>query len=48
MQLGGKPPQLIDQVRDGIVDVVWTLPGYTAGRYPGHLRLRTAIHGNKR
>lgn len=34
MQLGGKPPQLIDQVRDGIVDVVWTLPGYTAGRYP--------------
>jgi TRAP-type C4-dicarboxylate transport system substrate-binding protein len=34
MQLGGKPPQLIDQVRDGVVDVVWTLPSYTAGRFP--------------
>ena len=34
MQLGGKPPQLMDQVRDGVADVIWTLPGYTAGRYP--------------
>lgn len=34
MQLGGKPPQLMDQVRDGVADIVWTLPGYTAGRYP--------------
>jgi TRAP-type C4-dicarboxylate transport system substrate-binding protein len=34
MQLGGRPPQLIDQVRDGIVDVVWTLPSYTPGRFP--------------
>ena len=34
MQLGGKPPQLYDQVRDGVADVVWTLPGYTAGRFP--------------
>ncbi|MEY4749724.1 MAG: hypothetical protein RIQ60_1938 [Pseudomonadota bacterium] len=34
MQLGGTPPQLIDQVKDGVVDIVWTLPGYTAGRYP--------------
>lgn len=34
MQLGGKPPQLVDQVKDGIVDIVWTLPGYTAGRFP--------------
>ncbi|HSR71462.1 MAG TPA: TRAP transporter substrate-binding protein [Kiloniellales bacterium] len=34
MQLGGKPPQLIDQVRDGVVDIVWTLPGYTPGRFP--------------
>jgi TRAP-type C4-dicarboxylate transport system substrate-binding protein len=34
MQLGGTPPQLIDQVRDGIADLVWTLPGYTAGRFP--------------
>ncbi len=33
MQLGGKPPQLVDQVRDGVVDIIWTLPGYTAGRF---------------
>ena len=33
MQLGGKPQQLIDQVRDGVVDIVWTLPGYTPGRF---------------
>ncbi|MBP6901466.1 MAG: TRAP transporter substrate-binding protein [Burkholderiaceae bacterium] len=34
MQLGGTPPQLISQVKDGVADVVWTLPGYTAGRFP--------------
>ena len=34
MQLGGKPPQLYDQVRDGVADVVWTLPSYTPGRFP--------------
>lgn len=34
MQLGGTPPQLVDQVRDGLVDVIWTLPGYTPGRFP--------------
>lgn len=34
MQLGGKPPQLIDQARDGVVDIVWALPSYTPGRYP--------------
>lgn len=34
MQLGGSPPQLYDQVKDGVVDVVWTLPGYTPGRFP--------------
>lgn len=34
MQMGGKPPQLYDQVRDGVADVVWTLPGYTPGRFP--------------
>ena len=33
MQLGGKPPQLFDQVRDGVVDVVWTVAGYTPGRF---------------
>lgn len=34
MQLGGKAPQLFDQVRDGVVDLAWTLPGYTPGRFP--------------
>ncbi len=34
MQLGGTPPQLYDQVRDGVVDLVWTLPGSTPGRFP--------------
>lgn len=34
MQLGGAPPQLVDQVKDGVVDIVWTLPGYTPGRFP--------------
>ena len=34
MQLGGTPPQLIDQAKDGVADIVWTLPGYTAGRFP--------------
>lgn len=34
MQLGGTPAQLIDQVIDGVADIVWTLPGYTAGRFP--------------
>lgn len=34
MQLGGTPPQLFNQARDGVADIVWTLPGYTAGRFP--------------
>lgn len=34
MQLGGAPPQLFDQAKDGVVDIVWTLPGYTANRFP--------------
>lgn len=34
MQLGGTPAQLIDQAKDGVADVVFTLPGYTAGRFP--------------
>jgi len=34
MQLGGTPAQLFDQARDGVVDVVWTLLGYSAGRFP--------------
>lgn len=34
MQLGGKPPELIDQAIDGVADVVWTVVGYTPGRFP--------------
>jgi TRAP-type C4-dicarboxylate transport system substrate-binding protein len=34
MQLGGAPPQLFDQARDGVADIVWTLPGNTPGRFP--------------
>jgi len=34
MQLGGAPNQLFDQARDGVADIVWTLPGYTPGRFP--------------
>lgn len=34
MQLGGTPPQLLNQARDGVADIVWTLPGYTPGRFP--------------
>ena len=34
MQLGGKPPELMDQAVDGIADIVWTVVGYTPGRFP--------------
>ncbi|MEM9063358.1 MAG: TRAP transporter substrate-binding protein [Pseudomonadota bacterium] len=35
MQLGGKPPALYDQARDGVVDITWAIPAYTPGRFPG-------------
>ena len=34
MQLGGAPPELMDQAVDGIADIVWTVVGYTPGRFP--------------
>jgi TRAP-type C4-dicarboxylate transport system substrate-binding protein len=34
MQLGGVPPELVSQVEDGIADVIWTVVGYTPGRFP--------------
>jgi len=34
MTLGGRPPELIQQVRDGVVDLVWTVNGYTPGLFP--------------
>ena len=33
MQLGGTPPQLYDQARDGVADITWTVLGYTPGRF---------------
>jgi TRAP-type C4-dicarboxylate transport system substrate-binding protein len=34
MSLGGKPPELYRQVRDGAADLAWTLIGYTPGVFP--------------
>ncbi len=34
MSMGGRPPELYRQVRDGFADIVWTLPGYTPGVFP--------------
>ena len=33
MQLGGTPAQLFDQAKDGVVDIVWAIPSYQAGRF---------------
>ncbi|MGI9390081.1 MAG: TRAP transporter substrate-binding protein [Boseongicola sp.] len=34
MTLGGKPPQLPRQVRDGVVDLAWIVNAYAAGAFP--------------
>ncbi len=34
MSMGGKPPELYRQVRDGSADIVWTVIGYTPGVFP--------------
>ena len=34
MQLGGSPPSLYGQARDGVVDIIWTVLGYTPGLFP--------------
>ena len=34
MQLGGKPPELFRQAQEGVVDLVFTLPGYTSAALP--------------
>lgn len=34
MSLGGAPPQLFRQVADGVVDIVWTVNGYSPGLFP--------------
>ncbi len=33
MTLGGRPSQLVTQVRDGVVDLIWTANGYTPGLF---------------
>ncbi len=34
MSLGGSPPELYDQISDGVIDIAWTVVGYTPGRFP--------------
>lgn len=34
MTLGGKPPQLPRQVRDGVVDMAWMVNAYAGGSFP--------------
>jgi TRAP-type C4-dicarboxylate transport system substrate-binding protein len=34
MTLGGKPSELYKQARDGVVDIIWTVAGYTPGVFP--------------
>ncbi len=34
LQLGGKPPELFRQTVDGVVDLAFTLPGYTSPAFP--------------
>jgi TRAP-type C4-dicarboxylate transport system substrate-binding protein len=34
MAMGGSPPELYNQVRDGAADIVWTVLGYTPGVFP--------------
>ncbi|CUJ97016.1 Neu5Ac-binding protein [Ruegeria denitrificans] len=34
MTLGGKPPQLPRQARDGVVDMVWMVNAYASGAFP--------------
>lgn len=34
LALGGTPQQLYSQAKDGVVDIIWTIAGYTPGRFP--------------
>ena len=43
MQLGGTPPQLYDQARDGVVDIVWTLARLHARPLPAAGGVRPAL-----
>ena len=35
MQLGGAPADLVQQLEDGVVDMIWTVSGFTPGRFTG-------------
>ena len=35
LQLGGKASDLVQQLEDGVVDMIWTVAGFTPGRFPG-------------
>jgi TRAP-type C4-dicarboxylate transport system substrate-binding protein len=34
MTMGGAPPELYQQARDGVADIIWTVLGYTPGAFP--------------
>ncbi|MGH8487047.1 MAG: TRAP transporter substrate-binding protein, partial [Pseudomonas sp.] len=34
MQMGGTPAKLADMARNGVADIVWTAPAYSAGKFP--------------
>lgn len=34
MQLGGTPATLADMARNGVADIVWVAPSYSAGKFP--------------
>ncbi len=44
MQLGGTPPQLVDQARDGVADVVWTAAGLHRRPLLRARGVRAALH----
>ena len=46
MQLGGKAPNLAKQVEDGVVDVGYTLPGYTPNKFKGSAGLELPFIGH--
>ena len=35
MQLGGKASDMVQQLEDGVVEMIWTVAGFTPGRFPG-------------
>jgi len=47
MQLGGRAPDIYDQVKNGVVDLGWTLPGYTAGLFPITLAFELPFIGGR-